>query len=548
MPRRAAILPSLLLAGLASGCTVNLYFYVDGTGGAGGTGGNADVSSTTSTGSGGGCAPGSMAPCYSGPAGTENKGICQAGIRTCSADGVSFGACAGEVLPKPENCATPTDDDCDGLAPACQGELLWSKRFGDVNEQVLYGVATDGAGNVIVAGNFGGTVDFGGGFLTSAGTNDIFVVKMDANGNHLWSKRFGDLNQQNARSVAVDAMGSVLVTGIFAGALDFGGGPLVSEGGNDIFVAKLDANGGHLWSRSFGGPLNQDAWDIATDSAGNVVLTGGFGGTVSFGGGLLTSAGSGDVFVAKLDSNGGHVWSESFGDAGLQTGRSIGVDPAGNVLVAGGFAGTVNFGGGLLTSAGSGDVFVAKLDGNGGHLWSKGFGDTAQQDASGLAVDVAGNVLITGEFDGTVDFGGKPLSSAGGFDLFVVKLDENGKHIWSERFGDIDDQGGAPSVAVDTSGNVFAAGTFHGAINFGGGPLASAGQEDAYLAKLDGNGKHLWSKRFGDVSDSQVATCLAVDGPGNVIVAGYFSGTVDFGAGPVISAGGNDAFVAKFSP
>jgi hypothetical protein len=208
----------------------------------------------------------------------------------------------------------------------------------------------------------------------------------------------------------------------------------------------------------------------------------------------------------------------------------------------------MSFGGDVLTSAGSGDVFVAKLDVGGAHLWSKRFGDADQQDASSLTVDFAGNVVLTGEFAGTVDFGGAPLTSTGGFDLFVAKLDGAGGHLWSKRFGDGDDQGGTPSIAVDGSGNVFAAGTFHGALNFGGGPLASAGGEDAYLAKMDGNGAHLWSKRFGDVSDGQVATCLAADASGNVIVGGYFSGTVDFGGGSVVSAGGNDAFVAKFSP
>lgn len=548
MRRRLALIPSLVLTGLVTGCTYNLYFYVDGSGGAGGTGGGSATASTASAGSGGGCAPGSVMPCYSGPAGTESKGLCQAGSRTCEDDGITYGACVGEVLPTPENCASPTDDDCDGLAPACQGELLWSKRFGDNNEQFLYGVATDSVGNVIVAGSFGGTVDFGGGPLISAGTNDVFLVKMNANGNHLWSRSFGDASQQNARGVAFDSMGSVLVTGVFAGTMSFGGGPLISAGGNDIFVAKLDANGGHLWSKSFGDLLNQDAWGIATDAMDNVLLTGSFGGTLDFGGGSVSSAGSGDIFIAKLDSTGNHVWSKRFGDTSLQTGRSIAVDATGDVLIAGGFTGTVSFGGNLLTSAGSGDVFVAKLDGNGAHLWSNRFGDTDQQDVSGLAVDPSGNVIITGEFSGTADFGGKPLVSAGGFDLFVAKLDGAGGHIWSKRFGDVDDQGGAPSIAVDGSGNMFAAGTFHGALNFGGGPLASAGDEDAYLAKLDGNGGHLWSKRFGDVSDGQVATCLAVDGDGNVIVGGYFSGTVDFGGGAVISAGGNDAFLAKFSP
>jgi hypothetical protein len=208
----------------------------------------------------------------------------------------------------------------------------------------------------------------------------------------------------------------------------------------------------------------------------------------------------------------------------------------------------VNFGGGPLISAGGNDVFVVKLDASGGYLWSKSFGDADQQDATAVAVDSAGDVLVTGEFFGTVNFGGGPLTSAGDYDLFLVKFDASGGHVWSKRFGDDDDQGGAPSVIVDASGNVLVAGTFHGTLDFGGSPIASIGGQDAYLAKLDASGDYLWSKRFGNAMDEQVATSVVVDASGDVLLAGYFGGILDFGDGTsLMSAGGYDLYVAKFS-
>lgn len=128
---------------------------------------------------------------------------------------------------------------------------------------------------------------------------------MDQHGTHLWSKQFGDNDNQYASAMAVDAMGNVLITGYFYGTVDFGGGPLICKDMGDIFVAKFNTQGNHLWSRRFGdehlGSWIGSVTSAATvDSAGNVLLTGYFGGTVDFGSGPLTSAGYADIFLAKL--------------------------------------------------------------------------------------------------------------------------------------------------------------------------------------------------------------------------------------------------------
>lgn len=418
----------------------------------------------------------------------------------------------------------------------------WSKRFGDAEYQYSKQVAFDGSGNVFLTGNIFGVVDFGGGPLSYA-LGDISLAKFDVNGNHLWSKRFGDAYAQNAQAVATDGSGNVVISGFYGGSVDFGGGPLTSLAGANLFLAKFDASGNYLWSKSFGDSLysSEDGMWVATDASDNVIITAEFDGTIDFGGGTLTSAGSLDVAVAKFDAAGNHIWSKNFGDASFQVPHAVATDASGNIVITGYFGGSVDFGGGPLTSGGL-DMFVAKLDPAGAHLWSKNFGNALGYS---VATDGFGNVVTTGDFNGTVDFGGGPLTEAGGGDIFVAKFDGSGNQLWSRAFGNTDYQH-CESIATDGANNVFITASFPGTVDFGGGPLTSAGYDDIFVAQFDANGNHLWSQRFGDANWSDASTAVAADGSGNIAITGYFPGTVDFGGGPLTSAGGQDIFLAKF--
>jgi hypothetical protein len=139
-----------------------------------------------------------------------------------------------------------------------------------------------------------------------------------------------------------------------------------------------------------------------------------------------------DIFLAKFNASGTHLWSKRFGNASFQSGDSVAVDPQGNVFTTGYLMGSADFGGGTLTSAGATDVYLAKFSPTGAHLWSKRFGDSAGQAGSDVTVTSDGNVAVTGVFAGTLGFGGPPLGSAGGSDVFVAKFDPNGNHLWSK--------------------------------------------------------------------------------------------------------------------
>ena len=424
--------------------------------------------------------------------------------------------------------------------------LMWNQQFGDESWASGTSVAVDASGNVFLAGAFAGKVDFGGGELASVGDEDIFLAKFDPNGHHLWSRQVGDTCFTGAQSIAVDASGNVFLAGSFGGKLDFGGGPLVSAGGYDIFVAKFDPSGTHLWSRRFGDTDDyQEALGVAADPSGAVVVAGYFRGTVDFGGGPLVSVGGEDVFVAKLQPNGDHVWSRRFGDGDWQVARSVTVSAVGNVLFTGEFYGTVDFGGGLLASAGSGDIFIAMLNASGTYVWSRRYGDAEWQESWAVATDPSRNIFIAGDFDGVVNFGKGPLVSNGG-DIFVAKFNSNGNE-WSRRFGDADYQH-AQSLAADLLGNVYLTGYFVGTLDFGGGPLMQAGSTyDLYLVKFDPSGAHVWSRKFGDV-DWEETRSVAVDQSGNTILTGSFGGALSFGNASLVCNGDSDVFLAKFAP
>ena len=424
---------------------------------------------------------------------------------------------------------------------------FWSQTFGSTGNDAALSVTVGVSGDVFMTGYFSGAVDFGGGALVSAGGEDIFFAKYDANGTHQWSQRFGNTLGDNGRSVFVDASGNVLLTGKFSGIVDFGGGPLSAMGSSDVFLAKFDANGVYQWSQRFGGSDIDAGTSVVVDDSGSVYLMGTFRGTGDFGGGPLVSAGGSDIFLAKYDGSGIHQWSQRFGStSNFDTGKSISVDGSGNVVLAGNFSETADFGGGPLVSSGGTDIFLAKYDTNGVHQWSQRFGGPNGDSGEGVAVDIAGNIFATGAFRDTVDFGGGPLVNEGNGDAFLVKFNAAGFHEWSEHFGGVDGAIGNELAVDGGSGNILLVGDFNGTGYFGGPPLTSHGDRDIVLATYDASGAHLMSQGYGSPGFDR-GLSIGTDGTGTLVVTGFYEGSVDLGGGPLVSNGGNDTFLAKFS-
>jgi len=342
---------------------------------------------------------------------------------------------------------------------SASGGHLWSTYLGGSGLDKGYAIVADAAGNALVAGctDSGGWVS--GGWDTSYGGNgDSFVVKLSASGGHLWSSYLGGDGEDWSNGIAVDADGNTLTTGGTKSSGWVSGGWDTSLGGvRDAFVAKLSASGGHLWSSYLGGSYDDYGGGIAADSAGNVLVTGDTRSAGWVSGGWDTSyCESRDVFVAKLSASGGHLWSTYLGDYGDDNSYGIAAAPTGDVLVTGQTqsSNTNWVSGGWDTNYGGGsrDGFVVKLSASGGHLWSSYLGGNGLDMGHGIDVDAAGDVLVTGYTDseGWVS-GGWDTSHNGGLDIFVVKLSTSGGHIWSSYLGGSSDDYGL-DIAVDGAG------------------------------------------------------------------------------------------------
>ena len=241
---------------------------------------------------------------------------------------------------------------------------------------------------------------------------------------------------------------------------------------------------------------------VAADGAGGVYVTGAFTGTVNFPGGSFTSAGPNDAFLMKFDGvSGAYVWSVQIGGTGAAGAYGVRADASGNLVVTGYFSGTANFGGTQLVSSNT-SGFVAKYAAQNGQLfWTEALGGTGWAIGSNVALGVNGTTAVTGRFSGSVDFGGGALASAGGTDIFLAMYDTNGAHLWSRALGGAGNDNGS-GVATDSSGNPVITGYFYDNVDFGGGPLAGAANRSAiFVAKYAAsNGAYLWAKSFTDVT------------------------------------------------
>src|SRR5207249_2252330 len=312
------------------------------------------------------------------------------------------------------------------------GAYLWARRYGSTSIDVAYGVAVDGSGNVLVTGTFTGTVNFGGTSLTSAiGGLDSLVLKLNGStGLTVWAKQFlcggGDVGY----GIGSDSSGNVIVVGEFAGHFFPNANDNVfnftSAGASDVYVVKLSGSGAYLWAKQFSGSGADTPNAVAVDSNGDIALTGYFGsagGTIDFGCGALPLNGAADAFVAKVSgTNGACIWSRSIGGADNDFGLGVATDASRNVVVTGLFRFSADFGGGSVTASSVQDSFVAKYTSSGNYLWAKHFSTQATTAANNVSVDPTGNIVTTGAFQGTVNFGVGTLNNAGSYDIFLLTL------------------------------------------------------------------------------------------------------------------------------
>jgi hypothetical protein len=441
------------------------------------------------------------------------------------------------------------------FAPSATGALNWVKTLTTGGSASASAVALDGAGNALSVGNFTGAVDFGGGLVTASSSSDGYVAKYSASGAYVWARHFGGSYGATMYGLATMTNGDVVVSGTSSGGISLGDATPMNCVGtstyNQGFIAKYSAaTGAYVWARCVGASgFSSSGTGVAIAGNGDVIATGAFAGTVDFGGKSLTTTGGDDIFIARYAAGDGSLISAvQVGGTGSESPSGIALDPSGNILLAGGVAGSVTLGGPTVqTSNSTYDGFVAKYTPQGGYVWAKIIGDAGTDRIYGVASDGQGNVGYTGYFSGQIDAGNGPLTAVAGDDILVGKYAPDGSYQWAKRFGGSGDDAGV-AVALLSGGDLVFTGYAHSSLNFGGGPVAAPGPTDLFVAKLaSANGAYLWSNGYGSTG-ADSGNGVALGASGSVLVAGSVSGPVDYGSSPQSFSGSLNAFLLKLTP
>ncbi|HYF30984.1 MAG TPA: T9SS type A sorting domain-containing protein [Chitinophagaceae bacterium] len=450
----------------------------------------------------------------------------------------------------------------------------WVHGLGTTGGEIGYSITADASGNVIITGNFVGTVDFDPGpgvvNLTAGGSfADAYLAKYSPTGNLIWAFSLGGTDTDIGEAVTTDAAGNIYFGISFGATIDMDPGAGVasftSPGFSSSVIAKYDANGNYLWGFMLASLGSSGISGIKTDASGNVFFTGSYHGTVDFDPGPavnnLVSNGNADVFFAKYDANGNYLLAKSFGAGAFDTGFFIELDASGSIFVSGYYRFTVDFdpgpGVGNMTASGTlNDIFLAKYDASGNYLWARTFGANSNDIPGGMTVDASGNVVVTGGFSGTVDFdpGAATVNlTALGRDVFVAKYDPNGTYVWAKRIGNTGTET-AYGITGDGNGGFYLAGEFTATTDFDPGAgtvnLTSSGSTDIFIARYTPDGNLVHAGNMGGLQGDLPMDIASVD-ENHILVTGYFQFTADFdpgvGVSNLTSAGSFDIFFGKYT-
>ncbi|MBC7383052.1 MAG: T9SS type A sorting domain-containing protein [Bacteroidia bacterium] len=400
------------------------------------------------------------------------------------------------------------------------GHFIWAKTFGNLwGDETGNAIKIDGSGNVITTGIFYGEVDFDPGvgtYTLNSNYGDMFVSKLDNNGNFIWAKNMGGSDFVEGRSLSIDPSNNVLLTGRFKGTIDFDPGtntyPITSFNGNghpDLFMAKLDASGNFLWAHGYGIFGWHESMFITNDASGNTYMTGTYAGSVDFdagaGSSILSSPSHNNTYFLKLDIGGNFMWVKELGDSTHHSyGYSMVLDNAGNIYSTGSFSGTKDFdpGAGTFTMTAPNpvgeDSYVMKLDASGNFVWARQMSGTMAK-GFGINLDNYGNVVTTGVYDGTSDIDSGPgvynLSIAPGSPgMYFMKTHPITGGVLSAKIYGAGGWCHGTSIVTDGQNNIYTTGFFGSTgamVDFDPGPatftLNTTDRNTNFILKLSDN-------------------------------------------------------------
>jgi catechol 2,3-dioxygenase-like lactoylglutathione lyase family enzyme len=350
---------------------------------------------------------------------------------------------------------------------------------------------------------------------SNAGIDDAWVAKYDNSGNQLWTKQLGTSEGDRAYNMNTDSAGNIYLTGTTKGILGKN-----SAGDWDAWIAKYDNNGNQLWIQQLGSATTDDSRSTAIDNAGNTYLTGSTWGNLAG-----SNAGKWDAWIAQYDSSGNQIWAKQIGTPEEDHGYAIAVDNQGNAYLAGYTQGNL-----FAANAGNWDAWIAKYDRNGNQIWAQQLGTPSEDQAKGIATDSQGNIYLTGWTEGAMS-----SESQGSFDAWMAKYDPNGNQLWIQQLGSASSEG-ALDLSIDSEDRIHLTGNTWGDL-----ANTNAGNNDAWVAEYNSDGNLLWKQQLGSAG-GDLAFGVAVGEPGKLYIGGWTDGAF------TQNSGGTDAWLAQLLP
>ncbi len=406
----------------------------------------------------------------------------------------------------------------------------WIQKAGGSTIDEGYATCVDNQGNTYTTGYFTGNATFGNIILTSQGATDIFIAKTNNQGDYTWAVSAGGTGSDRGLNISIDNQGNPHITGYFSGTATFGNQQIVSAGNQDVFIAKYSTSGNFNWVKSAGGTSPEIGSGITIDNSGNVIATGEFAGTASFGTTSLTaSSGVTNTFITKLDSTGTFQWTKHGSGSLGSRGIDVSSDNTGNIYATGQFSGDITFDN-LHSNTMYNAIFLVKLNGQGQETWFRLIGAGTSNIANAIATDQVGNAYITGEFTGSLTFFGvNPnfvLNNSYSNKVFVAKYLASGNLDWATALGS-ENLVSASDIQVSNIGEAAIIGAFEctfGELSttYGSGTFNSIGYKDIYISKFTMNGNHDYSRNLGSRKEDY-GRGLAIDNGGLIHITGGFN-------------------------
>jgi hypothetical protein len=413
----------------------------------------------------------------------------------------------------------------------------------------IYDVTTDSSGFVYITGGFINTAKFGSENVSSNGAYDVFLAKYSTSGELLWLKSFGSTSDDIAYKVKGGKHGSIYLFGQFAGNISFDGITKTCSGSSDLFIVKLDQNGQVKWVETVGGSGTERSKGMALDMDDNIFLGGTFESTCSFGLTSKTSAGSSDIFIAKIDSSGSFIWVETAGGSHLDEMSDLTLDHNQKVFVSGFYTSAASFGSVAVSSSQAQTAVIAKYDPSiNDWPFVKECQNTGFALIESITVPLNGNIYAVGRHSDTLTMDSYKITAEGMNDLFLLKLWSNGQVSSLQKVSGDFNINNTARITHNYS-SLYLSGTFQNFIDISEKRIFSPNTTDnGFITRLSFEGYPVWIKTASG-SDSVISRGHFSDNNGNTFWVGDYWGDVKLGATvlPPIFSHDYDVFLARIA-